>query len=185
MLSRRFALTLAAAAAILGGLFLARQKTPSAEARKELRPLTLASPVASAPQTAMVVPPAAAAALETDFPLAAPLNVAGSTVAHDLDTIRLILEAWRSNFPHAGNPVGENREITAALTGNNALELVLIPKAHPAINGDGELCDRWGTPLRFHQLSGDRMEIRSAGADGKFGTADDTLWSPAGDTGLR
>jgi hypothetical protein len=40
------------------------------------------------------------------------------------------------------------------------------------------LCDRWGTPLRFHQLSGERMEIRSAGPDRKFGTPDDALWSP-------
>src|SRR6185503_20139453 len=97
------------------------------------------------------------------FPIAAPLNDPGSTIARDLDTVRLILEGWRSNFPRDGNPVGENHEITAALMGDNRLELVLIPKNHPALNERGELCDRWGTPFRFHAISGDRMEIRSAG----------------------
>ncbi|MDO8540834.1 MAG: hypothetical protein Q7S40_10395 [Opitutaceae bacterium] len=112
------------------------------------------------------------------FPLAAPLNAPGSTAARDLEALSHILDAWRSNFPRDGNPVGENREITAALTGENTLQLVLIPKRHPAVNAHGELCDRWGTPYRFHQLSGDRMELRSAGPDRKFGTADDVEWSP-------
>lgn len=125
------------------------------------------------------------ALLQADFPLAAPLNAPDSTIERDLDAVRQILEGWRSNFPRDGNPVGENREITAALTGDNPLELVLIPKSHPAVNDRGELCDRWGTPFRFHQISGDRMEIRSAGPDRKFGTGDDTVWSPGGDTGLR
>ncbi|HEY1108604.1 MAG TPA: hypothetical protein VGE76_08235 [Opitutaceae bacterium] len=89
-----------------------------------------------------------------------------------------VLDAWRSNFPREGNPVGENADITAALTGANRLELALIPKNHPAINAKGELCDRWGTPFRFHQLSGEQMEIRSAGPDRKFATEDDATFHP-------
>jgi hypothetical protein len=129
--------------------------------------------------------PATMASMQADFPIAAPLNAPTSTIARDLDTVRLILEAFRSNFPRDGNPVGENHEITAALTGENRLGLELIPKNHPALNDRGELCDRWGTPFRFHQISGDRMEIRSAGPDRKFGTADDAEWTPGGDTGIR
>lgn len=113
-----------------------------------------------------------------EFPLAAELNAPNSTIARDLDVIRQILEGWRTNFPHDGNPVGENSEITAALLGDNRLGLALVPKNHPAVNARGELCDRWGTPFRFHALSGTRMEIRSAGPDRKFGTDDDALWSP-------
>lgn len=74
--------------------------------------------------------------------------------------------------------MGENAEITAALAGKNPLQLALIPKNHPAINAEGQLCDRWGTPFRFHQISGDRMELRSAGPDKQFGTADDALLAP-------
>jgi hypothetical protein len=115
---------------------------------------------------------------ESDFPIAAPLNAPGGTVAQDLDIVRQLFEAWQSNFPREGNPVGENAEITSALMGDNRLGLALIPKGHRAVNERGELCDRWGTPFRFHQLSGSRMEIRSAGPDRKFATDDDALWTP-------
>lgn len=115
---------------------------------------------------------------EEDFPIVAPLNKPGSTIQRDIDTVSAVLDAWRSNFPREGNPVGENADITAALTGANRLELALIPKKHPAINAKGELCDRWGTPFRFHQLSGEQMEIRSAGPDRKFATEDDAILHP-------
>ncbi len=123
-------------------------------------------------------PPAASTWREEDFPIIAPLNKPGSTIARDLSAVSAVLDAWRSNFPREGNPVGENADITAALTGANRLELALIPKGHPAINAKGELCDRWGTPFRFHQLSGEQMEIRSAGPDRKFATEDDAVFHP-------
>ena len=72
----------------------------------------------------------------------------------------------------------EHAEITAALTGDNSLGLRLIPRTHPAINAAGELVDRWGTPFLFHALAGDRMEVRSAGPDKKFGTPDDARLTP-------
>jgi hypothetical protein len=106
------------------------------------------------------------------------LNAPNSTIARDLDIVRQLFEAWQSNFPREGNPVGENAEITAALMGDNRLGLALIPKDHRALNSRGELCDRWGTPFRFHQLSGTQMEIRSAGPDRKFATDDDAVWTP-------
>lgn len=113
-----------------------------------------------------------------DFPIAAPLNAAGATIAQDLAILQQLFDAWRSNFPREGNPVGENADITAALTGANRLGLALVPKGHPALNERGELCDRWGTPFRFHQLSGEHMEIISAGPDRKFATADDAVLTP-------
>ena len=132
------------------------------------------------PTAAVAGPSGAAKAvnLETDFPIVAPLNAPGSTVARDLDIVSRIFDAWQGNFPREGNPVGENAEITAALMGENRLGLALIPKGHPAVNAEGELCDRWGTPFRFHQLSGSKMEIRSAGPDRKFATEDDAVWTP-------
>ena len=120
----------------------------------------------------------ATAYVEADFPIAAPLNAPDSTIARDLDIVSQIFEAWLSNFPREGNPVGENAEITAALMGDNRLGLALIPKGHRALNERGELCDRWGTPFRFHQLSGTKMEVRSAGPDRKFATPDDVVWTP-------
>jgi hypothetical protein len=115
---------------------------------------------------------------EARITLADELNAPSGDIHHDLMILQDIFIAWRTNYPHDGNPVGENNEITAALTGANSLKLALIPANHPAINASGELCDRWGTPFVFHQLSGTRMEIRSAGPDRKLYTADDAVLTP-------
>lgn len=104
---------------------------------------------------------------------AAGLGASGGGIRDDLRILDVVFEQWATNFPRSGNPVGNNAEITAALTGANPLQLDLIPVDHPAINAKGELCDRWGTPFRFHQWSGTVMEIISAGPDRDFATADD------------
>lgn len=106
------------------------------------------------------------------------LNSPRHDIARDLVLLDTVFTNWRLDFPRTGNPVGENSDITSAFTGNNPLRLAYIPPAHPAINAEGELSDRWGTPFRFHALAGDRMELRSAGPDKKFGTPDDALLTP-------
>jgi len=106
------------------------------------------------------------------------LNAAEGSVQRDLAILQDVFAAWRSNADGRGNPVGSNREITAALAGQNRWGFAIIPPDHPAINARGELCDRWGSPLFFHQLSGERMEIVSFGPDGERGTEDDVVVSP-------
>lgn len=110
--------------------------------------------------------------------LADTLNAPASTIRADLRVVSDILATFRTNFPREGNPVGTNAEITTVLTGRNRLRLALIPPDHPAINKDGELCDRWGTPFFFHAESGSRMTIESAGPDKKRHTADDETFTP-------
>lgn len=114
----------------------------------------------------------------SDYPLVEGLLDPAGSVERDLAIVAGIFDGWLSNFPAEGNPVGENVEITAALLGQNRYKLDLIPVNHPAINRAGEFCDRWGTPLFFHQLSGTEMEIRSAGSDGIHHTDDDVVWTP-------
>jgi len=128
--------------------------------------------------------PAAAAAAAPERPpreepsrLADGLNSGAGDIHSDLRQIDAIFAAYRSAL-RSGNPVGENSEITAALTGRNRLSCAFIPPGHPAINAKGELCDRWGTPFFFHQLSGERMEIRSAGPDRRLWTRDDEVLTP-------
>ncbi len=120
---------------------------------------------------------AAPPAVEERSRLADGLNSPAGDVRADLRQIDQIFVAYRSAL-HTGNPVGENREITAALQGRNRLGFAFIPADHPAINAQGELCDRWGTPYFFHQASGQRMEIRSAGPDHKLWTDDDVVLTP-------
>ena len=148
------------------------ERTPDSRPASAL-PLTKALP---APDP--VAPPPAQAAPESESHLADDLNAPGGTIRRDLEILNELFATWQTNFPRSGNPVGENVEITAALVGENPLRFAFMSRRHRAINSRGELCDRWGTPFRFHQLSGQQMEIRSAGPDRKFGTADDVFWSP-------
>ena len=107
------------------------------------------------------------------------LNHPDGDALRDLRIVEDVLDAWRTNFPGAGNPVGLNSEITRALAGANSLRVAFVPADHPAVNAHGELCDRWGTPLGFHQISGAHMELRSAGPDRTPYTADDLVWNAA------
>lgn len=138
------------------------------------RPPSAGAVAPTPPPSASAAPPSNIENQESNIPLGSP----ATDIAADLRLLDSLLENFRTNFPRDGNPVGTNAEITAALTGANPLRLALLPRDHPAINQRGELCDRWGTPFFFHQLSGAQMEIRSAGPDGKFHTPDDTVLTP-------
>ncbi|MDB6168540.1 MAG: hypothetical protein JWM88_1404 [Verrucomicrobia bacterium] len=108
--------------------------------------------------------------------LADQLNSPMGTILQDLAIVREVVDAYRSSFHE--NPVGTNAEITEALMGRNPLHLALIPPNHPAVNLRGELCDRWGRPFFFHQLSGTRMELRSSGPDRTMWNEDDVVLTP-------
>ena len=75
-----------------------------------------------------------------------------------------------------GNPVGDNQEITAELSGKNPKHINFISTdAGMRVNDSGELVDPWGTPYFFHQLSGADTEIHSAGPDRTMWTSDDIV----------
>lgn len=91
-----------------------------------------------------------------------------------------IVEDFLQTYSKAkgGHPIGENADITAALTGSQGHQGRVFPPAHRSIR-DGELIDRWGTPYWFHPNSGSQMEIRSAGPDRQLFTADDIVRNPS------
>lgn len=92
----------------------------------------------------------------------------------DIQLLTSAVASYRQIFRE--NPVaGENREVVEALTGNNPYQMMFIDPSHPAINSSNELMDRWKVPYRFHPVSRDQMEIRSAGVDRQFGTPDDVM----------
>lgn len=73
------------------------------------------------------------------------------------------------------NPVGNNAEITRALSGENARHAQFLPP--DAVKNDaGELLDRWGHPYFFHAISRTEMEVHSAGPDGVMWSADDQVF---------
>ena len=76
-------------------------------------------------------------------------------------------------------PLGSNREITTALTGENAYRTRVLDPQSSWINQNGELIDRWKTPLYFHAIDAKNVGIRSAGPDQKMWTNDDLIDTPA------
>ncbi len=180
MIDRRRALYTTLALIVVAGLTAWWLRTRSSA------PESSAAPVARATQPRPGVAPRAAklAALAAEIPpesispIADALGAPNGTIRRDVEILNEVLVAWQTNFPRDGNPTGENEEITVALAGDNRLHFAFIAPNHPAIDPDGRLCDRWGTPFRFHALSGTQMEIRSAGPDRKFGSADDVEFAP-------
>lgn len=96
-----------------------------------------------------------------------------------LDDVRIV-EGLVGNYLQSvkgdrAPPLGFNEEIVRALNGANPLGVAFLPANHPAIDAQGRLRDRWGTPYFFHPLSASHIEVRSAGADRKLFTADDAV----------
>jgi hypothetical protein len=100
----------------------------------------------------------------------------------DVQSVGILLEEFRRAF--GAMPTGElNDEIVRRLQGENPKGIAVLPKSHAAINENGELMDRWGTPYRFHPESAWVMTVRSAGEDRRMWTGDDIV-SEAEATGL-
>jgi hypothetical protein len=93
-------------------------------------------------------------------------------ISEDLSAVDSAIRDFRAVLGE--NPIGSNAEITSALLGNNLKQIKLGVPAGSQINADGEMCDRWGTPYFFHQVSATEMEIRSAGPDRQMWTGDDS-----------
>ncbi len=71
-------------------------------------------------------------------------------------------------------PSGEgNAQFMNALRGANPEKLAIFPSDHPRLDADGEILDFWGSPFFFHQISANRIEIRSPGPDREMYTGDD------------
>lgn len=99
---------------------------------------------------------------------------AASSPEHDLVLVSRVLDGF-SLLVKGDNPLplGSNEELTAALRGKNAASLQFLSADSPRVDASGRMLDRWNHPLYFHAESRSRIEIRSAGPDGKMWTADD------------
>ena len=123
----------------------------------------------------MTYDPTLQASDEAPLPNFIDVDVTG-TEAEDIAEDLSAVDAAIRNFQavHGENPIGSNAEITGALLGNNLKQIKLELPTGSRLNGEGEMCDRWGTPYFFHQLSKTEMEIRSAGPDRQMWTGDDS-----------
>ena len=141
---------------------------------------TAATPTAAQPANQAIppgdAPPLSAQPSGPTPPADAPPRQGGPTVAEVRDEIENVQFAVKDFRTAVGeNPVGNNAEITRALMGDNLKQVKIPIPLGSSMNADGELCDRWGTPYFFHQLSAKQMEVRSAGPDREMWTADDVV----------
>jgi len=88
-------------------------------------------------------------------------------MSHLMDNSRLLLKSA------AERPLSGNEDWADFFRGKNSAHERLLPDQHIALNTNGQLIDRWGTPLFFHAVGGGRFELRSAGPDRKLWTDDD------------
>jgi hypothetical protein len=93
-------------------------------------------------------------------------------ITEDLNAVDSAIRNYQA--VHGENPIGSNAEITTALLKNNPKQIRLEIPEGSQVNAEGEMCDRWGTPYFFHQVSATEMEIRSAGPDRIMWTGDDS-----------
>ena len=99
----------------------------------------------------------------------------------DLDQLGNLLTSYLTlNKADDPLPFASNLDIAAAMRGVNPFQMALLPESHAAFNAQGEIADRFGTPIFFHALSQDQIEIRSAGPDRSMWTPDDLQRQPNG-----
>lgn len=103
-------------------------------------------------------------------------GTAASAPQRDLEMVKDAVDAFVRSIKIPGAlPTGSNRELVAALAGENAHRIRFIDPASPFINADGELIDRWRVPLFFHFVEANDVGVRSAGPDRVMWTVDDVV----------
>ncbi|MEM6886340.1 MAG: hypothetical protein AAF571_15060 [Verrucomicrobiota bacterium] len=97
-----------------------------------------------------------------------------STQMKDLAEVRDLIEVYHSYLKDPdGLPTAGNRAIVKAFAGENVHRIRFIDPEADYINDNGELVDRWNSPLYFHFEDARFPDIRSAGPDRQIWTQDD------------
>jgi hypothetical protein len=93
---------------------------------------------------------------------------------NDLTLMSRLMENSLLLLKSAGHrPLSANEDWAELLRGENAARERFLPDQHVALNSQGQLIDRWGSPLFFQAVGGGRYEVRCAGPERKLWTADD------------
>lgn len=103
------------------------------------------------------------------------IHAPGGSSTRGVDAVNGLVGIYQRMHRGEVPPVMDNQGLVRALSGDNPANLQFLPPADetPAINEDGLLVDRWGTPFALHLESSRELEIRSAGPDKELWTFDD------------
>lgn len=159
----------------VGWLILGRNQPPKSHPSVTFKPEAGTSSAA----VTLSEPPDPSPAPATDSagsPLATRLLDPGLTAADDVENLRQLAGQYFTALQQIpGPPIGDNIDLTKALTGSNPLKLAPLPPGHRAIDATGRIVDRWGTPYHVHARSARVLTIRSAGPDRRLFTDDDLV----------
>ena len=109
-------------------------------------------------------------------PLADELNSPNHPAEEDVEIVRQLIGQYLTAMQRRpGPPIGDDRDLVRVLTGKNPLRAVVISPTHRAIDREGRLLDRWGTPYHLHPLDATAISVRSAGPDRRLFTPDDLV----------
>jgi hypothetical protein len=152
----------------------AKSVEPSASGTARVLTPDTAPGIHSSEQPALPPPIEAVLPSDAPHPNAMAFGSASISPTREPQMVLSFLEFYRERFGQF--PAGEdNAQFMNALRGLNPEQLAIFPFAHPRLDASGALLDAWGKPFFFHQLSRDHVEVRSAGPDGAWYTADDLL----------
>jgi hypothetical protein len=93
------------------------------------------------------------------------VNAKTSQFNDDVENLFTALQKYKERV--GSYPVGGNLEVSKALQGNNAKNVIVIVGRKTNVNDKGEFIDPWGTPLRIY-FSDAGVLIRSAGPNRRF-----------------
>lgn len=152
-----------------------RKKKPQASQSSSVEPVAPVTPPPSLPSVGNFSKGGVDLELQTK---ADSLHSEEHGAQEDLQIVADFLETYARAT--GGQPIGDNADITAALTGTQfpGQKGRVFPQQHRTVK-NGQLVDRWGEPLWFHPNSGNSMEIRSAGPDRQMFTQDDVILNPS------
>ena len=103
--------------------------------------------------------------------------VAAKKIQHEAEFARTIRDACLSYAVEYNRlpPDSNNQRLTAALTGDNTRHVAFLSLSKNQLNANGEMIDRWGTPLKINFQGTSGIQVASAGPDKVFGTFDDIV----------
>jgi len=99
-----------------------------------------------------------------------------------IEHLHIVLNQIRAVYGGEYPTTDGNIEMANALLGKNKRALAFFPQAHPRLNSDGELIDKYGSAYYFHFHSAKNLYIRSYGPDKEPYTEDDIVQNLSGDT---
>ena len=107
------------------------------------------------------------------FPAACSRKIQATTATLEM-SIRVDYEAYLKD---GGGffEFNSQQEFTSILSGNNACKVRYMVLSTYPLDKDGQIIDEWGRPLHITRPEKTKLEIRSAGPDGKFDTPDDIV----------